>query len=63
MSNKDNLDWWINCGKWAIDLLTGKRKQNCADDAYLRHNGGACEAFRELLELLGRGYKGKRGNY
>lgn len=45
-------------GKWAWDLLTGKRKVSAADNAYLENNGPIKKAFKTILELLGNKYSG-----
>lgn len=46
--------------QWYLDLLTKKRKQNCADNQYLTRNGSGEKIFKALLELVGNKYTGKR---
>lgn len=57
------IDMRPEAKKWATDLLFGRRKQNCADDAYLRNNGPWWLLFGIVLTILGKGYKGKPGRY
>ncbi len=46
--------------QWYLDLLTKKRRQNCADHQYLTRNGIGEKIFDELLKIVGNDYKGKR---
>lgn len=46
--------------KYYTDLLTKKRRPNCADNQYLKHNGNGEKLFDLLLKMVGNGYKGKR---
>ncbi|WP_256378288.1 hypothetical protein [Palleniella intestinalis] len=40
--------------KYYWDLLSGKRKRNCADDSYMDSNGIGPKMFQLLLGMLGK---------
>jgi len=38
--------------KWTKDVLTGERRRNCADNAYLRYNGPITRGFSSIVDIL-----------
>lgn len=49
-----------NNPKYYTDLLTKRRRQNCADNQYFTRNGNGEKFIGFLLKLVGNGYTGKR---
>lgn len=47
-------------GKWALSLLTKKRKVSAADNSYLQNNGLGPKIFKTILDLVGNRYSGDK---
>lgn len=45
-------------GKWAISLLTKKRKVSAADNSYLENNGFGPKVLKAILDFIGNTYSG-----
>lgn len=45
-------------GKWAISLITKKRKVSAADNSYLQNNGIGPKVLKVVLDLIGNKYSG-----
>lgn len=51
---------FIDGGKWAISLLTKKRKVSASDNSYMMNNGFGPKLLKQVLNLIGNKYSGDK---
>jgi len=49
---KDSFNTLRQSREWCMDVLTGKRKRNCADNSWLEYNGPATRAFKVVVDFI-----------